>query len=175
LDRKTKEQVVEDLHERLKEFKLAVLATYSGLDVEKLTSLRNSLRKSDTEMKVIKNTLLRLASRKTDLQIVQDCLKGPLALILTNKKDVVEPTKILVDFAKKNAELELRAGVLDGKALTKEQLNALALLPSREVLLGKLLSVMIGVQGGLVNVLSAVPRGFVQVLDQYRQKKESGN
>ena len=174
MDRKTKEQVVEDLHERLREFKLAVLATYSGMDVERLTSLRNSLRKSDTEKKVIKNSLLRLASQGTDLQVIQGHLKGPLALILADK-DVVEPAKILVEFAKKNAEIEIKAGVLDGKILSATQLSALALLPSREILLGKLLSVMIGVQGGLVNVLAAVPRGFVQVLDQYRQKKESDN
>jgi large subunit ribosomal protein L10 len=174
LDRKTKEQVVTDLHEKLKAFKLAVLATYSGLDVEKLTLLRNSLRKSDTEVKVIKNTLLRLASQGTDLSVVQDYLKGPLALILASK-DVVEPSKILVEFAKKNAQLELRAGVLDGKILTPEQLGALALLPSREILLGKLLSVMVGVQGGFVNVLSAVPRSLVQVLNAYREKKESEN
>jgi large subunit ribosomal protein L10 len=174
LDRKTKEQVVADLHEKLKEFKLAILATYSGLDVERLTLLRNSLRKSDAEVKVVKNTLLRLASQGTDLSVVQNQLKGPLALILTNK-DVVAPTKILVEFAKKNAQLEFKASVLDGKTLTREQLDALALLPSREILLGKLLSVMVGVQGGLVNVLSAVPRGFVQVLNAYREKKESGN
>jgi len=174
LDRKTKEQVVADLHEKLKDFKLAVLASYSGLDVERLTTLRNSLRKSDAEVKVVKNTLLRLASEGTDFSIAQVHLKGPLALILTNK-DVVEPAKVLAEFAKKNAALDIKAGVLDGKPLTKEQLSALAMLPSREVLLGKLLSVMVGVQGRLVNVLSAVPRGFVQVLDGYRQKKESGN
>ena len=174
MDRKTKEQVVTDLHEKLKTFELAVLATYSGLDVEKLTGLRNTLRKSDTEVKVIKNTLLRLASEGTGLSVAQSYLKGPLALILA-KKDVVEPSKILVDFAKKNQELELKAGVLEGKILTKEQIGALALLPSREVLLGKLLSVMVGVQGGLVNVLSAVPRSLVQVLNAYREKKESAN
>ena len=172
MDRKTKENVVEDLHEKLKDFKLGVLATYSGLDVERLTALRNSLRKSDAEMRVVKNTLLRLASEGTDFSIAQKHLKGPLALILA-KKEVVEPAKVLVEFAKKNAQIEIKAGVLDGKPLTGEQLGALAVLPSREVLLGKLLSVMIGVQGNLVNVLSAVPRGFVQVLDQYRQKKAS--
>lgn len=174
MDRKTKEQVVSDLHERLKDFKLAVLASYSGLDVERLTTLRSNLRKSEAEVTVVKNTLLRRASEGTDFSIAQGHLKGPLALVLTNK-DVVEPAKILVEFAKKNAELEVKAGVLDGKPLTKEQLNALATLPSREVLLGKLLSVMVGVQGSLVNVLSAVPRGFVQVLEAYRQKKESEN
>ena len=174
MDRKTKEQVVADLHEKLKEFKLGVLASYSGLDVERLTLLRNNLRKSDAEVKIVKNTLLRLASQGTDFSAANEHLKGPLALILASK-DVVEPTKILVEFAKKNAQLEVKAGVLEGKILTPEQLNALALLPSREILLGKLLSVMVGVQGGLVNVLSAVPRSLVQALNAIREKKESGN
>jgi len=174
LDRNTKEQVITDLHEKLKDFKLAVLASYSGLDVERLTLLRNNLRKSDAEVKVVKNTLLRIASEGTNFSVAKDQLKGPLALILTNK-DVVAPTKVLVEFAKKNAQLEIKTGVLDGKLLTMDQLNALSMLPSREILLGKLLSVMVGVQGGLVNVLSAVPRGLVQVLNGYREKKESGN
>jgi large subunit ribosomal protein L10 len=65
--------------------------------------------------------------------------------------------------------------MLDGKLLTKEQISALAELPSREVLIAKLLSVMIGVQTSLVNVLSAVPRGLVNVLDAYRVKKESNS
>jgi large subunit ribosomal protein L10 len=174
LDRNTKEQVITDLHEKLKDFKLAVLASYSGLDVERLTLLRNNLRKSDAEVKVVKNTLLRIASEGTNFSVAKDQLKGPLALILTNK-DVVAPTKVLVEFAKKNAQLEIKTGVLDGKLLTMDQLIALSMLPSREILLGKLLSVMVGVQGGLVNVLSAVPRGLVQVLNGYREKKESGN
>jgi large subunit ribosomal protein L10 len=65
--------------------------------------------------------------------------------------------------------------MLSGKLLSKYQLNALAELPGREVLLGKLLSVMVGVQTSLVNVLSGVPRSFICVLDAYRAKKESGN
>ncbi len=89
--------------------------------------------------------------------------------------DPVEPSKIITDFAKKNAELELKIGVLGDKVVTVEQLRALAELPSREVLLAKLLSVMVGVQTQLVNVLSAVPRGLVQVLDGYRAKKEESN
>jgi large subunit ribosomal protein L10 len=81
----------------------------------------------------------------------------------------------LVEFAKKNAQLEIVAGVLEGKMLSVEQINALAELPSREVLLGKLLSVLVGAQTSLVNVLSAVPRGLVQVLEAYRVKKENDN
>lgn len=172
MDRKTKELVAQELHERLKDFKLAVLAHYSGLDVEKLTALRIALRKADTELRVVKNTLLRIASRETDLSGLQDHFKGPLAIAL-NRSDVVETAKTLVDFARKNAELEIRAGMLNGKIISREQLSTLASLPPREVLLGKLLSVFVGVQTGLVNVLSAVPRSFVQVIDAYREKKET--
>jgi large subunit ribosomal protein L10 len=99
-------------------------------------------------------------------------VKGPLALVLTDK-DVVETVKVLVEYAKRNSEMEIKAAMLEGKMLTREQVNAVALLPSREILLGRLLSVLIGVPTGLVSVLSAVPRGMVQVLDAYRAKKES--
>jgi large subunit ribosomal protein L10 len=65
--------------------------------------------------------------------------------------------------------------MLNGKVITGEQLNQLAMLPSREVLLGKLLSVLVGVQTGFVSVLSAVPRSMVQILEAYRQKREKTN
>ncbi len=174
MDRRTKEKVIAELHEKLAGVKLAVLANYSGLNVEKITALRNALRKSDTELRVVKNTLLEIASRETDVSVLGDHLKGPLAIIL-NSGDVVEPAKVLVDFAKKNAQMEIVAGVLEGKVLSAAQVSALAELPSRDVLLAKLLSVMVGVQTSLVNVLSAVPRGFVQVLEAYRVQKENGN
>jgi large subunit ribosomal protein L10 len=172
LDRKTKEQVVAELHEKLKGVKLAVLANYSGMSVDKITTLRNNLRKSGTEVKVIKNTLLRIASKDTDFVALDEQLRGPLALILSYR-DAAESTKTLVEFAKKNAELDIQAGLMGGKLLSKDQINTLADLPSREILLGRLLSVMLGTQTGLVRVLSGVPRSFVQVLNAYREKKAS--
>lgn len=172
MDRKTKELVASELHEKLKDFNLAVLAHYSGLNVGELTALRISLRKADTELKVVKNSLLRIASKDTPLSLLQDHFKGPLAIALS-RSDVVESAKVLIDFARKNAELEIEAGILNGKVINRDQISALAALPPREILLGKLLSVFVGVQTGLVNVLSAVPRGFVQVLDAYRAKKQA--
>jgi large subunit ribosomal protein L10 len=174
LDRKTKEQVVAELHEKLMHFNLAVLTNCSGLNVEKITTLRNALRKTDTEFRVVKNTLLRIASKETDLSEMQEYFKGPLAIAL-NHSDAVETAKVLIDFAKKNADLEIRAGMLNGKVITGDQLNHLATLPSREVLLGKLLSVLVGAQTGLVSVLNAVPRSMVQILEAYRIKKEKTN
>ena len=172
MDRKTKELVAEKLHENLKDFNLAVLTHYSGLNVEKLTALRIALRKADSELRVVKNTLLRIASKDTNLTLLQDHFKGPIAIAL-NRSDVVECAKVLVDFARKNAELQIGAGMLKGKVISRDQLSVLAALPSREILLGKLLSVFVGVQSGLVNVLSAIPRSFIQVLDAYRAKKET--
>ena len=170
MDRRTKEKIVAELQEQLKDTKLAVLTGYTGMNVEKMTALRNVLRKSGTEFRVLKNTLFGIASKDTEFSKLEEYFKGPLAIAL-NRGDVVGPAKLLVEFAKKNAELEIRAGILDGKLISKEQISALAEMPGREVLLGKLLSVMVGVQASLVNVLSGVPRSFICVLDAYRAKK----
>ncbi|HPQ60615.1 MAG TPA: 50S ribosomal protein L10 [Syntrophales bacterium] len=171
MDRAAKENMVAELREKLKAAKIAILAGYTGMNVAKLTDLRNELRKADSEMRVIKNTLMRIASQGTDYDKLEEHLKGPLALVM-NCGDVVEPAKVMAAFAKKNAELDIKVGVLQGKVLTREQLAALAALPSREILLGQLLSVMVGVQTGLVNVLAGVPRKLVQTLAAYRMKKE---
>lgn len=172
MNRSAKERIVAELHDKLKDVKLAVLADYSGIKVKEITGLRNELRKAKSELKVVKNNLLSIALKDTEFLPLDDHLKGPRALVM-NFGDVVEPTKVLVEFAKKNAKLEIEAGILDGDLLSKDQIKALADLPSREVLLGKLLSVLAGVQTQLVTVLSGVPRGFVQVLEAHRQNKEN--
>ncbi len=172
LDRSTKERVVSELHDKLKDTKLAILADYSGMSVLQITELRNQLRGSDSEVKVVKNNLLKIASKETDYSVLDDHLTGPLAIIM-NFGDVVEPTKALVGFAKKNEVLEIKVGVLDGKLLTRQEIGILAELPSREVLLAKLLSTMVGVQAQFVNVLAEVPAKFVRTLDAYRAQKEN--
>jgi large subunit ribosomal protein L10 len=174
LDRRTKEQIVSELQGKLKEAKLGVLTSFSGMNVVKMEALRNALRKSNAELKVVKNTLLGIASKETDFSILADHFKWPVAVVLSHK-DPVGPTKVLVDFAKKNPELEIKVGVLDGKLLSKSDLSALAELPSREVLLGKLVSVMAAVPTSFVTVLSGVPRSFVQVLNAYCDKKKTLN
>ena len=174
MDRRTKEQIVSELQEKLKEAKLGVLTSFSGMNVAKMEALRNALRKSNAELKVVKNTLLGIASKETDFSILADHFKWPVAIVLSHK-DPVGPTKVLIDFAKKNPELEIKIGVLDGKLLTRSDISALAELPSREVLLGKLVSVMAAVPTAFVTVLSGVPRNFVQLLNAYCDKKKTLN
>jgi len=174
LDRRTKEQIVSELQEKLKQANLGVLTSFNAMTVLKMEALRNVLRKNDAELKVVKNTLLGIASKETDFQILSDHFKWPVAVVLSYK-DPVAPTKALIEFAKKNPELEIKVGVLDGKLLTKSDLTALAELPSRGVLLGKLVSVMAAVPTSFVTVLSGVPRSFVQVLNAYCDKKKTLN
>ena len=174
MDRRTKEQIVSELQEKLKKANLGVLTGFNAMNVEKMEALRNALRKNDAELKVVKNTLLGIASRDTGFSVLADHFKYPIAVVLSYK-DPVAPTKALMEFAKKNPELEIKIGVLDGKLLSKPELIALAELPSREVLLGKLVSVMAAVPTSLVTVLSAVPRSLVQVLNAYGEKKKTLN
>ena len=174
MDRRTKEQIVSELQGKLKEAKLGVLTSFSGMNVAKMEAIRTALRKSNAELKVVKNTLLGIASKETDFSILADHFKWPVAVVLSHK-DPVGPTKVLIDFAKKNPELEIKIGVLDGKLLTKSDITALAELPSRDVLLGKLVSVMAAVPTSFVTVLSGVPRSFVQVLNAYCEKKNTLN
>jgi len=174
LDRRTKEQTVSELQEKLKQAKLGVLTSFNAMNVEKMEALRNALRKNDAELKVVKNTLLGIASRETGFSVLADHFKWPVAVVLSYK-DPVAPTKALIEFAKKNPELEIKVGVLDGQLLTKSDITALAELPSREVLLGRLVSVMAAVPTSFVTVLSGVPRSFVQVLNAYCDKKKPLN
>ncbi len=164
-----KERVVADLHEKLKNVKFAVLVDYSGVNVEQITALRNKLREVEAEFRVVKNTLMGIASTGTDFVILEEHFKGPMA-ILMNYGDEVRSMKVLVDFAKENQEVEIKAGMLDGRFLSREELNVLAYLPGRDILLGKILSMLVAAQVSLVNVLSGVPRSFVQVLEAHRAR-----
>ena len=174
MDRRTKEQIVSELQEKLKQANLGVLTSFNAMNVLKMEALRSTLRKNDAELKVVKNTLLGIASRETGFSVLADHFKWPVAVVLSYK-DPVAPAKALIEFAKKNPELEIKVGVLDGKLLTKSDITALAELPSREVLLGKLVSVMAAVPTSFVTVLSAVPRSFVQVLNAYCDKNKTLN
>ena len=114
MDRRTKEQTVSELQEKLKQAKLGVLTSFNAMNVEKMEALRNALRKNDAELKVVKNTLLGIASRETGFSVLADHFKWPVAVVLSYK-DPVAPTKALIEFAKKNPELEIKVGVLDGQ------------------------------------------------------------
>ena len=167
-----KKQFVEALKERLDKAKIAILTDYKGLNVEAMTELRAKLREARIEYQVIKNTMLRLASDGTDIAPIRDSFVGPSAIALSFD-DPVAPAKILTDFAKSNAKLEIKVGVMNGKVLDLSSIKALADLPSREQLLAMVLSTMNAVPTSLVTALSDVPRRMVNVLQAIKDQKEA--
>jgi large subunit ribosomal protein L10 len=172
LNKQSKEALVAEFAEKLKQVKAAFLADYRGLDVDQANDLRNKLREAGVEYRVVKNTLLRLAARDTDAVCLDEYLSGPTAIAMATE-DPVAPAKALVEFSKKHEVFELKAGMLDGKLLVLDEIRALAELPSREELLAKMLGSMSAPATNFVGVLAAVPRSFVQVLAAIKDQKDA--
>ena len=136
-----KAQLVTEVAEQFKNASSVVVVDYLGITVEEATNLRAELRKAGVQFAVIKNSILTHAAKEAGLEGMDDIFKGPSAVAFSNE-DVVAPAKILADFAKKVEALEIKAGVVEGKVSSKEEIEALAKLPSREGLLSMLLSVL---------------------------------
>ena len=167
-----KKSIVEELHERLEKTAVVILTDYKGLNVKDVTVLRSELRKADVQYRVVKNTLLRKASENTDSFAIEKYFKGPSAIAFSYE-DPVAPAKVLVKFAEDNKKLEIKVGVMNGKVIDQEQIKALASMPSREQLLGQVLSVMNAVPTSFVRVLNGVPGAFVNVLQALKDQKEA--
>ena len=136
-----KAQQVAEVAEQFKNASSVVVVDYLGITVEQATNLRSELRKAGVQFAVVKNSILSRAAKEAGLEGMDDIFKGPSAVAFSNE-DVVAPAKILADFAKKVEALEIKAGVVEGKVSSKEEIEALAKLPSREGLLSMLLSVL---------------------------------
>jgi large subunit ribosomal protein L10 len=169
--REEKVAEVEELSGKFAKAKIAIVADYKGLTVPVLQELRHNLRRNDAEFRVAKNTLLARAVEDTEFKGLQDQFVGTTA-VAVSYGDPVSPTKILTDFCKDHPELKLRSALLDGKLLSVDDITALSKLPSKEVLLGQMLSVMNAVPTGFVRVLSGVPRTFLYALQAIKEKKE---
>jgi large subunit ribosomal protein L10 len=167
-----KKRIVEELHEKFSKSEVVILTDYKGLDVDSINDLRRRLRESQIQYQVVKNSLLVKASKDTDVELIKDSFKGPSAIALSYD-DPVSPAKILTKFAGENGTFEIKVGVMNGKVLDISAIKALSALPSREVLLGQLLSVMNGVPTGFVRALVDVPRRLLNVIVAIKEQKEA--
>jgi large subunit ribosomal protein L10 len=169
LNLEEKKAVVADLHARSQSAQAAILADHRGLTVGQMNTLRSRLREQGVFFQVVKNNLARRAFEGTDFEPLSDSLKGPSAVALS--EDPVGAAKVLTEFAKDNEALELKAGVLQGKAMAPADLEALAKLPSREELITK---VAVGLNAPIVKLarsLNEVPASFARALAAVRDQK----
>jgi large subunit ribosomal protein L10 len=167
---KEKEMLVGELTEKLKNNQGVVLTEYQGLTVAEISELRAKLRAQKCEYKVIKNTLSKIALKNAGFEEFSKMFEGPTAVAIQNG-DPVTSAKVLVDFSKDHAKLKIMAGLLGNKILAAAEVKALAALPSRNVLIAKMLGSMNAPITGLVNVMQANIRNIVYVLDAVRKQK----
>ena len=166
MKKEEKATAVAELHEKFSRAKLAVMTECSGLSVNHITELRKQLRGAKAEFKVVKNTMAARAVDGTSLVEAKPYFKGPMALMI-GYDDPVLPTKILRDFIKaekREDKMKIAVGVLDGKLMQPAQIESVASLPSKPVLLAMLLATMQGPVRGLVYTLNGVLGQFVRVL-----------
>ena len=166
-----KEEKVVALHTKFVDAKAAILADYSGLNVQQLAELRSQLREAAVELHVVKNTLARRAVEETGFVPLADHFVGPISVAFS-QSDAVAMAKALTEYAKKEPKLNVRVGLVEGQVLSPGQITALAELPPREVLLGRMLSSMQSPLAGLVGVLQGVLRQLVYVLQAVKDAKE---
>ena len=168
--RAEKVAAVAELTERFQSSAGAVLTEYRGLTVAQLAELRGSLGEHAT-FAVVKNTLTKIAASEAGVaEQLDGLLSGPSAIAFV-EGDVVEAAKGLRDFSRANPFLVIKGGVLDGKAMTPAEINKLADLESREVLLAKLAGAMKASMAGAAAVFAALPVQMAQLAEALRAKR----
>jgi large subunit ribosomal protein L10 len=168
-----KQAIVAALTEKLQRAGGGVLVDYKGITVAEDTALRSEMRKNNVEYTVVKNTLLRFAVQNAGLDGLTSVLEGTTALAISD--DPVAPAKVVVSFAKKmnGQKFLVKAGFVEGKELDVKGVNALAELPSKEVLVATVLGTMMAPISGLANVLNANIAGLARALQAIADKKAS--
>ena len=155
-----KQAVISEIREKIEKSTSLVLVDYRGLTVEQVTELRNKYREAGVQYKVYKNTMMKFAFKELGFDEFEQYLEGPSAVAFSGD-DVIAAARITNEFAKSNDKLVIKAGVLEGKVLNSDEVKAVANIPSREVLIAKLLG-----------SFKAPVSNFVYLLDALRKKKE---
>lgn len=163
--------VVKELSEKLKKAEATIFTDFKGLKVDALTCLRKQLREKDMEYKVIKNTLLKLALKDTPFEQIKEEVIGSNALAFCYT-DPVALAQVLIDFRRKNELFKIKKGILSGKVLDANEIEVLAQLPSREILLAQLLGVIEAVLRDFVGLLYNILAQLLYILNAINKSKE---
>ena len=162
--------VVDDIAEKFSRAQCAVLVDYRGLTVSQDDALRAKCREAGVEYRVLKNTMIELAMRKNGVEGLTPYLEGPTAVAFSYD-DPVAAAKVIKDYIASAKIMEIKASVLGLEVLDQKGTEALASLPSKEMLVGKLLGTLNQPISGLVGVLSGVPRALVIALSAIKDQK----
>jgi large subunit ribosomal protein L10 len=165
-----KQQVVEEIKQKIEAAHSVVLYDYCGLTVAEVTELRTQCRNAGIDYVVYKNTLVNLAMKDLGVEGMESLLKGPTAFAF-GMQDAVAPAKVLTEFVKKVKKTAIKGGLLDRQALDIAGVQALADLPPKEVLIAKMMGSLNAPITNFVGVLSATLRSLVYAINAVRKQK----
>ena len=167
-----KRKVVEQLAERIREADSMIVADYRGLTVTQIADVRGALRETGASFAVAKNTLARRAAEEAGKPLLVDLLQGPTAIAFVGD-DAAAAAKKLSEVARTTRILAVRGAVLEGRALSAEEVRQLGELPSKDVLRAQVVGAVASPIQGAYNVLAAPLREFLVVLDQYIAQRQA--
>lgn len=156
-----KKPIIDEISSAVEGAQSVILVAYSGINVENDTALRKELRENGVHYKVYKNTMMNFAFKGTEFEPLCELLEGPNAIAIS-KDDATAPARIISKYFKKVPTMKMIGGVVEGKFFDEKQVTALASVPSREELLGKLLG---SIQSPIANL--------ARVLNQIAEAKEA--
>ena len=167
-----KQEKIEAMKENFAKAKVAVVTEYRGMTVEEITKLRRALQKENSDYMVTKNTLAKVAAKGTQFEVLEEVLKGPVAIAF-GYADEVAPAKVLKKFIKEAKKGQIIAAALDGKLLDAKETQVLADLPSKEELYAKMLGCINSPATGIAGAVNAVMSGLVRAMDQVAKQKSA--
>ena len=169
MNRDQKAAVIEEMTTQLQEADAVYAVDYRGISVPQAAELRTKLRESDTRFRVVKNTLTERAADNAGAEALKEYLAGPSALVFV-KGDAAVAAKALADFRRSSGLLAFKGGWMNGGALSAEQIDAIAKLPSREVLYGRLVGMVASPITGLASALGGLIGGLARQLQQMAEQ-----
>ena len=167
MNREQKAQVIHEVAGALRESQAVFAVDYRGITVAQAAGLRTALRENDATFAVVKNTLAERAAGEVGADGLKPILKGPTAMTFV-RGDAAAAAKVLRDFRRstQNTLLEFKGGWMDGQALSPEDVDSIAQLPSKEVLIGRLVGMIASPLTGLATALNNLPAGLARQLQQ---------
>jgi len=172
MNKTDKQTIVAALTAKLAEARAIYVTDYQGLTVGRVTDLRRRLHKAGVDYVVVRNTLALRALKAAAVPGLDVHVSGPTAFALTSA-DAAAAAKVLTDFAKEFEKPALKAAIVDGRAVTPEQVRRMAQLPPRDVLLAELAGALQAPLAGFVGVLSGLLSTFVGAVEALRAQRES--
>lgn len=171
MQREQKREFVKQFNSVLKDKEFMLVADYKGLNVSQISSLREQISAANSNFRVAKNTLAKMAIKDTNFQMLDKLFVGPTSIAYSD--DPISTSKVLVDFAKDNENLKILGGAMGEKELTIDEIKMLASLPSLEVIRARLLSLLVSTQTNIACTLNATQSGLARLINtKYQEKGE---